>query len=320
MSDLDSSLPVLTSTHLHTVLTPAELRARVREGSLVRLHRGAYVQGDEWQSLDRDARYRALIRAAATSHADERVFSHQSAAALWGLPSLGPWDASIHLLVPRATGGRSDPGVRRHALGVPDGDVVSREGLLVTTLPRTLVDIATTASVMWAVAAIDAALHVPQFGGEALIARELILEQWERMRPFRGHARARRILEFCAIGSGSTSESASRVGIALLGFPAPELQPHFRVSGRDYWCDFGWKGGRVIGECDGDSKYLDPALRQGRSADEVVLAEKRREDAIRAQVDAFQRWGSAEALSPRLLRQKLLALGLTPGRPRLRGR
>jgi hypothetical protein len=173
---------------------------------------------------------------------------------------------------------------------------------------------------MWAVAAIDAALHVPQFGRGALIDKRLVFEQWQRMTPFRGHARALRAIEFAETGSASTSESASRVTIAMLGFPRPELQRHFRIDGRDYWCDFAWHDGSRVGECDGESKYVDPALLRGRTTQDAVLAEKRREDALRTRVSAFQRWDSAAAMSPRLLRHKLLALGLRPSTPRLRGR
>lgn len=305
---------------LEPIVDASARRARIADGSLTRVRRGAFMRSDDWRGLDADAQYRALIHAAATAQRGERVFSHQSAAALWGLPSIGPWGAEVHLLVPRATGGRSDPGVRRHALGVPPGDVTVVEGLPTTTLARTLVDIAATMPVMWAVAAIDAALHVPQFGGGALIRKRLLFEQWQRMTPFRGHARALRAIEFAETGSASTSESASRVTIAMLGFPRPELQRHFHIDGRDYWCDFAWDNGSRVGECDGESKYLDPLLLRGRTTQDAVLAEKRREDAIRTRVSTFQRWDSGTAMSPRALRHKLLALGLRPSTPRLRGR
>jgi hypothetical protein len=49
----------------------------------------------------------------------------------------------------------------------------------------------------------------------------------------------------------------------------------------------------------------------------VVKAEKDREDAIRRKVTAFARWNSAIATSQYRLRERLIELGLPPGRPRL---
>ncbi len=251
---------------------------------------------------------------------DDRVVSHQSAAALWGLPSIGEPQRDVHLLVPKTTGGRSDPGIRRHALGVAPEDVTVRDGMPVTTLARTLVDIAATAPLYWAMCAIDHALYIDRLAPAPMITKHELMKQWEHMLPFRGHARALRILSFAETGSGSSSETGSRVSIALAGFPAPVLQQHFVVDGRDVWTDFFWEGERAIGECDGRQKYLDPALRGGRTLEEVLLAEKAREDGLRRQVRSFQRWGSAEAFSPTRLRPKLLELGLRPSTPRLRGR
>lgn len=313
-------VPIFTARDLEPLLPASSRRRELKAGSIARIRHGAYTTVPDWAGLDRDDRYRAFVHAAATAQRSARVFSHQSAAALWGLPSIGPWPSDVHLLVPQATGGRSDPGVRRHALGVVDRDVTTVDGLLVTTLARTLVDIATTMPVYWAVAAIDAALRESPHGPAPMIAKEAVLEQWSVMYPFRGHARASRIIQFAEAGSGSTSKSASRVTIAVLGFPPPILQRHFVIDGRDAWTDFYWESVVGVGECDGDAKYLDPAVLRGRSVEEVVLAEKRREDAIRRQVRGFQRWDSAAAFSPRALRPRLLELGLRPGVPRFRGR
>jgi hypothetical protein len=284
------------------------------------VRRGVYAEANEWASADPAERYIALIRASGMGFLDDRVVSHQSAAALWGLPLIGAASQDVHLLVPKATGGRSDPGIRRHALGVSPEDVTVIDGIPVTTLARTLVDVATTEPLYWAVCAIDHALYVDHFSPAPMITKLELLEQWERMLPFRGHARAHHVLSFAETGSGSPSETGSRVSIALAGFPAPVLQQHFVVDGRDVWTDFFWERERAIGECDGQQKYVDPALRGGRTLEEVLLAEKAREDGLRRQVLSFQRWGSAEAFSPTRLRPKLLEMGLRPSAPRLRGR
>jgi hypothetical protein len=139
------------------------------------------------------------------------------------------------------------------------------------------------------------------------------------MMPFRGFARALRIIQFAETASGSTSETTSRVTTAILGFPAPELQREYEVNGSRVAVDFYFREVDGIGECDGLDKYTNPALRGGRSAEQVVVDEKRREDALRRQVSAFARWDSREAMTPGLLRVKLLELGLRQSRPRIRG-
>lgn len=297
-----------------------ELRRELRAGTLVRLRRGVYLASTEWNALDRDDRYRASVRAVALSLGPDAVFSHQSAAALWGLPIVGPWPAEVHLLVDRATGGRSDPGMRRHALGVTEQDFTTIDNIRVTTLARTVIDIAATASLYSAVATADAAIHAPRFGPPPRLTKNDLSAEWERMLPFRGYARARRIVDFAETQSGSTSESTSRVTIALLGLPAPELQRVYLVGGRELPVDFYWDGVDGIGECDGLDKYSNPRLRAGKSIEQVVIDEKLREDALRRQAAGFTRWGSAEAMNPALLRVKLLELGLRQGAPRLRGR
>lgn len=289
------------------------LRREVRAGRLIRLRRGVYIPASEWAKRDPDARYRALVRAVALSQPSAPVLSHASAAALWGLPVLGAWPHEVDVLVDRASGGRSDPGIRRHALGVTAEAVTSIHGVPVTTFERTVVDLAATATLHSAVATVDAALHAPRYGTPRT-SREDLLEVWERMLPFRGSRRAREVIDFAETGAGSVRESASRVTIALAGFPAPELQRPFIVQGTEVFVDFYWDGADCIGECDGDSKYTDPRFLGGRTSAQVVLEEKRREDALRSQVRSFVRWEARQALDTAALTRKLVAAGLRPDR------
>lgn len=278
------------------------------------------MNAEEWRILDRDARYVARIQAAALGFSNDTTLSHESAAALWGLPIIGPWPSDIHLLVERAGGGRSDPGVRRHALGLEDRDTTRVDDIRVTTLARTVIDLAAASPLYSAVAAADAAIHAPRYGPDPRLTKADLFDEWERMMPFRGFARARRVIEFAESASGSTSETASRVTTALLGFPPPELQREFHVNGALVMVDFYFPEVDGIGECDGFEKYTNPAVRGSRSAEQVVVDEKLREDALRRQVSGFARWDSREAMTPGLLRVKLLELGLRQSRPRIRGR
>ena len=55
--------------------------------------------------------------------------------------------------------------------------------------------------------------------------------------------------------------------------------------------DFWWPDHGVVGEFDGVGKYLREKWMDGRSAAEVVIDEKLREDRLRRQVSRVVRWG-----------------------------
>lgn len=74
--------------------------------------------------------------------------------------------------------------------------------------------------------------------------------------------------------------------------------------------DFYWPELGLVGEFDGHGKYLREEMARGRTAAEVVMAEKAREDRLRALGLRVVRWGWADLLDPARLRRKLLAAGL----------
>jgi hypothetical protein len=304
--------PVLTAELSRVFPGVSRAPVGVSGGELVRLRRGLRFRRDEWGALTSTERYRAFVAAVAQSFPRRPVLSHYSAAALWGLPIIGPWPNEVHILVPHASGGRSDPGIRRHAIGVPEADVVDIDGFLVTSVARTVLDLATTAPVMAAVAATDRALWIPRAaGGRPLVTKAEIWQTWAS-REFRGKQRARHLIEFAEDGAESPMESASRVNIALAGFAKPVLQHRIEIDGRDYWGDFYWPEADAWGEVDGRVKYLDPDAPDPVVAAAAVYREKLREDAIRRRVKRFTRWDSSVAMSRTRLRQRLLELGLQP--------
>ncbi|POH68808.1 hypothetical protein C3B61_02545 [Cryobacterium zongtaii] len=301
----------------------ADLRLRrgAERGYLHRIGWGQYCPAGVWAGLDRDQRYALRVRAAALARRGALPLSHQSAAVLWQLPLQAPWPDEVHFLGPRAAGGRSDPGIRKHTVGFDARDVELKDGVLVTSVARTVIELATIVDLRSAVAAADRALAVDRTGRiPPLTNRATLLETWHRMLPFRGSVRARTVIDFATPLSGSPDESGSRVTIALAGLPEPELQHPFVIEDRTVFSDFFWRGVRGVGESDGRVKYFDPVLLAGRTPAEVVYEEKLREDAIRLQVLGFVRWDHATGMSVPRLSARLARLGLTPGRPRLAGR
>lgn len=108
----------------------------------VRVARGAYIDRDLWEGLEPTARYLLRVRAVAETRRNRPVMSHWSAAAVHGLPIVGAWPTAVHITqsAPQVT--RSRNGVVRHSLRLDDEDLLETEGMLVTSLPRTLVDLA----------------------------------------------------------------------------------------------------------------------------------------------------------------------------------
>ncbi len=293
-----------------------QLARAAASGQSQRVARGVYLPTHVWTALD--ARHRHIATVAATlAPRASAVVSHWSAAAFHDLPSVDPWPGEVHVIVePKSGSGRRGP-VVRHALPLDAADVIEIGGILVTSLARTVLDLACAASFMAAVVVADAALHVDRFGRSAARVTRLELEQtWERARPLKAHSRSRAVFAFAETRSESPLESVSRVTMRAIGCPQPALQvPHYDAAGFIGDVDFAWREHGVVGEADGDSKYLDPRLRAGRSADDVVIAEKERENRLRALPRTVVRWRWHEAMSPPLMRRKLAAAGLPLGKP-----
>lgn len=96
-----------------------------------------------------------------------------------------------------------------------------------------------------------------------------------------------------------------------LGFAAPELQHHFILrDGSNAFVDFWFEVQREAGEFDGRGKYLRKDWAGGRSLQDRIMAEKNREDQIRAQNVGVFRWTWQEMMDLRGFEQLLLQAGI----------
>lgn len=292
---------------LHDRAETRQQHARAaRSGDEVRVAHGAYVRTRDWEgTTDRE---RCILRLSGFAGTRKRppVFSHWSAASLHGLPLIGAIPDRIHVTVGRTGGGRSARGVVAHSTQVHVDDIVEVDGMRCTSLLRTVVDLAATAPTADAVVLADHALRTSLSGLKAEL-----LEAWLRAQPMRGH---RRSLDVIALADGraeSPLESVSRVNMQAARLAEPDLQTPFADgNGRIGFVDFAWPSARVIGEADGEAKYLDPALRGGRTADRVVLDEKIREDRLRALGWRVVRWRWSVARDAEALGALLTAAGV----------
>ncbi len=310
----DDTLHMTSAPALPLLLVPSgtagarALTRGARAGSHVRVKRGVYVAAADW--VQRTEQERHLIRMSAFAHnRPTLVFSHRSAAIAHGLPLVGHTSAEVHVTDRRANGGRSDVGIIRHCVGLGQSDVVWSGGLLVTSVARTLIDLALSEEFREALVPLDAALR-------SGIERAALDAQLGERGDCRGRARAASVLHFADPRSESPGESVSRAAIHELGFVAPSLQVrHDTSAGRRYIADFEWIDRRMIGEFDGRGKYLKPEHLATMTPGDAVVAEKVREDHLRADGLGFCRWGWDDAWYRVGLRDLLLRAGI-PRRPR----
>ncbi|HEY8319883.1 MAG TPA: hypothetical protein VIG76_13760 [Amnibacterium sp.] len=265
---------ILVRHHNRTGDGRAMQRAADR-GDLTRLRSGAYVSAAIWDRLPEDDRRRLEAAAMAEMH-PAFVASHRSAAALWHVPTIRPPDGLVHARVTVAAGSRTEHGVRKHATHDPEQHLAAVDGIACTTLERTALDLAATEAFDEAVVALDWVLAQ----GITKDRLRQVLDEWA---PARGRHRIEAALAFADRDSGSPGESLSRVLIADAGLPAPILQqPFFDRRGLIGYVDFWWPDFGLIGEFDGLKKYREADLLAGRTPAQVVIAEKVREDRLRA--------------------------------------
>lgn len=311
---LDDPAPdlLLARNHVGSGRDDRHLARACAAGSLVRVGVGAYVPESTWRPLDPRARQRVRTIAALRSRrptARARVLSHESAALWWELPTWGWPPQLVELVDPGLTTARRGSTLVHAAPLRGDEVTVRPDGVVLTSLRRTVLDLVTSRSREQSVVLVD---H--------LLGRGWPREALEDLLQERPAARLRRraawAVSFGDPGGTTPGESVSRVVAHDSGFVAPQLQRRFEdddglVGVVDFFFPTG-DGRGIVGEFDGRVKYLDEALRSGRSADQVVLDEKDREDRLRAlpSIAGFTRWGRRHLTEPGLLTAHLRRAGV----------
>lgn len=280
-------------------LTSAErnlLARSVTAGRLVRISRGAYVDAESRRSSPDDV-YRDLVHARHLVSPSPLLFSHASAAVLWRVPRIGAWPHAVHVLS-AGTSGRTGRQFVQH-VGPAVISTDSIDGVAVTSLARTLIDLARIGFVTNAVVAMDAGLAGIRLGSRShTVTRQELVDELARAGSGRGIRAAGFAVGFAEARSGSPGETRSRVSIARAGLTPPVLQQRFVDDEGTMFADFWWPHNGVVGEFDGVGKYLREKWTDGRSAAQVVIDEKLREDRLRRQASRVVRWGWDVAGSP----------------------
>ena len=254
-----------TGELLSAGLSAGRIRRMVRDGALCSLRPGVYATAATISSQVRDARDERgrqaggqLLRLAATLAVtgSRSAGSHRSAALVYGLGLVGgPESVAEITRAPGDRGSRTgDLGVLVHIAALPAEHVVSYRGVLLTSVPRTVIDLARTLPFAQGVAVADSALHAGLTSKSELATVIAECPRWP------GLQRAREVTAFSDARSESVLESLSRAAFHQSGLPPPDLQVWVgdddEVIGR---VDFLWRRYRTIGEADGAFKYQTPA-------------------------------------------------------------
>ncbi|MDO5495859.1 MAG: hypothetical protein Q4G64_09105 [bacterium] len=259
--------------------------------------RGAYLECDPtWKPWEKE-RMVGLARIQwLTRNEPKAVMALESAALLHGLPVIGKVDRvhsatgsngnhrSTRLADPRAPEG-SRVIVARHAIAIPETDLIELHGIPTVTPQRIMLDFARFRPPRESLPITDAALRAltsaTRFRKDLARKRadpilDELAERLEQTKGRRGMNRARAVIHFTNPLSESPGESALRWVILALGLPHPTAQKHVQVQGQNFYVDV-WIEELGLGfEFDGLLKY-DTETPEGRAA---FTKEKRRDDLL----------------------------------------
>lgn len=258
------------------------IRRRRSRGELVRIRPGVFAADEPTTA---EVRHRQLVIATMPRIADDSMLSHVSAAVLHGLPVLRSRLGPVTVTRQRSNGRRS---AHLHARRAPlaEHECTLIDGVPVTSLARTVSDLARTLPFGEALAAADFAVR----SGTDLRS-ELPVDQLP--------LRVRRVVHSASPLSESIGESMSRAVFIRAGVPPATLQFEVREPWGDLVgrCDFGWPTWNVVGEFDGDVKYAG-TLAGSHDPTRAIIEEKRREERIRDCGFDVVRWGWATMREP----------------------
>ena len=288
---VDDALGVGVSEH--------QVRQSITDKTWRRLSPGVLVPEPWYAALSPEQAHLVDLRVRLHVLDDGWCAARRSAAVLHGLPLLG-----VPIRVPQLVRDRPRPSTRgssRHERfnTLPHDERTQVAGLAVTTVARTVVDLARSESFAAGLVVADGALRA----GTSL---EEMLQVAQRCRTWPRAPRVRPVLSSADGRSESALESLSRAGFLRAGLPVPELQVEIWFRGEHVArTDFLWRDQLVIGEGDGRAKYT--------KVDDLYR-EKRREERLRDLGFEVVRWDWAAALHPERGLLEALDRAFTRGR------
>jgi very-short-patch-repair endonuclease len=171
------------------------------------------------------------------------VLSHRAAAALWGLIRWTP--GAIDVIVPRKV--RRRTGVRLHRTRFLEGETAFINGILCSSVSRTLLDLAAGSDPL-----LEAAIGEAE--RRSLLDERAIACLLDRSRGRRGARRLRSALAGFMVETSWTRSELERRFLQLCvegGLPKPRVNAWIPLPGGGVEVDFSWPAQRLIAETDG---------------------------------------------------------------------
>ena len=219
--------------------THDEIRYRASIGRLHRIHHGVYAVGHG--KLTREGHRMAAVLA----YGPDAVLSHWSAAAHWGI---GAARAKVHVTTPHAK--RSRKTIRAHTAKLHEEDRTVHNGIPITSIARTILDIAaqsTEDQITYLIEETDRARRLDLDALDRAIAR----------RPrAAGVARLKKVLATYR-GTADTRSKLER-GFRALIQRANLPEPQFNVLVAGLTVDVYWPQWKLVVELDSDRYHNNP--------------------------------------------------------------
>jgi hypothetical protein len=228
-------------------------RGRMRGADLEAPHRGARTLRQSNHTLrDRAITYASVMSAQA-------FFSHETAAALWGIPLAGDPERSSRPLdvgVPRGAAIPVGRGIRGHRLTISDADIVADGELRLTSRARTWCDLAPLLEDEELVAAGDHLLWRRHATADRCSPEDMVaaVSRWHGRR---GRPAIERCLPLLSARSDSRPESIIRMRVRAAGLPAPAVNLALTTKAGSFLAqpDLSWPAYRVTLDYEGRHHY-----------------------------------------------------------------
>ncbi len=171
------------------------------------------------------------------------VLSHRSAAALWGLRDAG--SGPIEITAPSKA--RSRRALRRHCARLPADEMTAHAGIPVTSVPRTIFDLAAVARPE----AVESALRQAEY-----LRRYDQLSLWDLVGRYPGQRGIRSVRAALARRAETPGRTRKRFEELFLAFldhyrlPRPQFNAWLTVNGHRFQVDCLWPDRREIVEVD----------------------------------------------------------------------
>jgi len=256
-------------------MTDREIARAVADGSLHRVRHGAYVVGASWRACDSVGRHALRSRAVFRQARTGIVVSHVSAVGEWDIAQWELPTDHVHITRDDQRAGRVEAGVHQHLGALRPQDIVRRNGIIVTGVPRTCLDTVSLVDVEHGLVVVNDALHQKLTTPDELAECARYMEQWP------GSLRHRVVLRLADGRIESVGETRFFFlcwdqGLPL---PIPQYKIHDEFGRVVAIVDFAWPKLGLFVEFDGRIKYQAPD-RSDETAIDVVLREKRREELV----------------------------------------